>query len=145
MIFNSLSFLLFLPLVVILYWLLPRTARVWMLTIMSLVFYGFWKPEYTLLLIFAAVLDYFVALEIARRDDPRKRKNFLIISLVLNLGIGLCTPPVDVVLFVGCAVGRISIWQAMRTIWPFYFAAFVTLMLVTYIPALSLWLPSVFK
>ena len=87
MIFNSLSFLLFLPLVVILYWLLPRTTRVWMLTLMSLVFYGFWKPEYTLLLIFAAVLDYFVALEIARRDDPRKRRNFLIFSLVLNLGI----------------------------------------------------------
>ncbi|KGJ03212.1 TRAP transporter, DctM subunit [Paracoccus halophilus] len=67
------------------------------------------------------------------------------VILVLNLGIGLCTPPVGAVLFVGCAVGRISIWQAMRTIWPFYFAAFATLMLVTYIPALSLWLPSVFK
>jgi tripartite ATP-independent transporter DctM subunit len=67
------------------------------------------------------------------------------VILILNLGIGLCTPPVGAVLFVGCAVGRISIWQAMRTIWPFYFAAFVTLMLVTYIPALSLWLPSVFR
>ena len=67
------------------------------------------------------------------------------VILVLNLGIGLCTPPVGAVLFVGCAVGRISIWQAMRTIWPFYFAAFGTLMLVTYIPALSLWLPSVFR
>lgn len=67
------------------------------------------------------------------------------VILILNLGIGLCTPPVGAVLFVGCAVGRISIWQAMRTIWPFYFAAFGTLMLVTYIPALSLWLPSVFR
>ncbi len=67
------------------------------------------------------------------------------VILILNLGIGLCTPPVGAVLFVGCAVGRISIWQAMRTIWPFYFAAFATLMLVTYIPALSLWLPAVFK
>lgn len=67
------------------------------------------------------------------------------VILILNLGIGLCTPPVGAVLFVGCAVGQISIWQAMRTIWPFYGAAFVTLMLVTYIPALSLWLPSMFK
>lgn len=66
------------------------------------------------------------------------------VILILNLGIGLCTPPVGAVLFVGCAVGRIPIWQAMRTIWPFYGAAFVTLMLVTYIPALSLWLPSLF-
>ena len=67
------------------------------------------------------------------------------VILILNLGIGLCTPPVGAVLFVGCAVGRISIWQAMRTIWPFYGAAFATLMLVTYVPALSLWLPSVFR
>lgn len=67
------------------------------------------------------------------------------VILILNLGIGLCTPPVGAVLFVGCAVGKISIWQAMRTIWPFYGAAFLTLMLVTYIPALSLWLPAVFK
>jgi tripartite ATP-independent transporter DctM subunit len=66
------------------------------------------------------------------------------VILILNLGIGLCTPPVGAVLFVGCAVGRIPIWQAMRTIWPFYGAAFATLMLVTYIPALSLWLPALF-
>jgi tripartite ATP-independent transporter DctM subunit len=66
------------------------------------------------------------------------------VILILNLGIGLCTPPVGAVLFVGCAVGRIPIWQAVRTIWPFYSAAFVTLMLITYIPALSLWLPSLF-
>jgi tripartite ATP-independent transporter DctM subunit len=67
------------------------------------------------------------------------------VIMILNLGIGLCTPPVGAVLFVGCAVGRIGIGQAMRTIWPFYGAAFVTLMLVTYIPALSLWLPSLFR
>lgn len=67
------------------------------------------------------------------------------VILILNLGIGLCTPPVGAVLFVGCAVGRISVWQAVRTIWPFYGAAFATLMLVTYVPALSLWLPAVFR
>jgi tripartite ATP-independent transporter DctM subunit len=67
------------------------------------------------------------------------------VILVLNLGIGLCTPPVGTVLFVGCAVGRISVWDAIRTIWPFYGAAIFTLMLVTYIPALSLWLPSLFR
>ncbi len=66
------------------------------------------------------------------------------VVLVLNLGIGLCTPPVGAVLFVGCAVAKISIWQAMRTIWPFYGAAVFVLMLVTYIPAVSLWLPSLF-
>lgn len=67
------------------------------------------------------------------------------IIMILNLGIGLCTPPVGAVLFVGCAVGRIPVWDAVRTIWPFYGAALVALMLVTYIPALSLWLPSLFR
>jgi tripartite ATP-independent transporter DctM subunit len=66
------------------------------------------------------------------------------VILILNLGIGLCTPPVGTVLFVGCAVGKIPIQQAMRSIWPFYGAAFIALMIVTYIPAASLWLPSLF-
>ncbi|WP_417247875.1 TRAP transporter large permease [Celeribacter sp.] len=65
------------------------------------------------------------------------------IMLLINLGIGLCTPPVGTCLFVGCAVGRVKIEQAVRTIWPFYLAIFVALMLVTYVPAVSLWLPSV--
>jgi tripartite ATP-independent transporter DctM subunit len=67
------------------------------------------------------------------------------VILVLNLGIGLCTPPVGAVLFVGCAVGRIGIGEVLRTIWPFYIAALATLMLVTYVPALSLWLPAQFR
>jgi tripartite ATP-independent transporter DctM subunit len=63
--------------------------------------------------------------------------------MMLNLGIGLCHPPVGAILFVGCAVGKVTIEQVMRTIWPFYGVMFVVLMLVTYVPALSLWLPSV--
>jgi tripartite ATP-independent transporter DctM subunit len=63
--------------------------------------------------------------------------------MMLNLGIGLCHPPVGAILFVGCAVGKVTIEQVMRTIWPFYGVMFVVLMLVTYVPWLSLWLPSV--
>lgn len=66
------------------------------------------------------------------------------VIMILNLGIGLCTPPVGTVLFVGCAVGKIPVWEVIRTIWPFYGAAFAVLMMVSYIPALSLWLPSLF-
>ena len=66
------------------------------------------------------------------------------IIMILNLGIGLCTPPVGAVLFVGCAVGKVPVGQVIRSIWPFYGAAVVTLMLVTYIPSISLWLPSLF-
>jgi tripartite ATP-independent transporter DctM subunit len=61
--------------------------------------------------------------------------------MLLNLGIGLCHPPVGAILFVGCAVGRVTIEQVVREIWPFYAVMFLVLMLVTYIPSLSLWLP----
>ncbi|TGQ43949.1 MULTISPECIES: TRAP transporter large permease [unclassified Mesorhizobium] len=67
------------------------------------------------------------------------------VIMILNFGIGLNTPPVGAVQFVACAVGKISVWEAMRSIWPFYAAGLVVLGLVTYIPAISLWLPSVFK
>ncbi|TNC47414.1 TRAP transporter large permease [Rubellimicrobium rubrum] len=67
------------------------------------------------------------------------------VILILNLGIGLNTPPLGPVQFVAAAVGKITIWEAMRSIWPFYGAGLVTLLLVTYIPALSLWLPSLFR
>ena len=63
--------------------------------------------------------------------------------MLLNLGIGLLTPPVGSVLFVGCAIGNVKIEEVMRGIWPFYGVMFVVLMLVTFIPALSLWLPAV--
>lgn len=67
------------------------------------------------------------------------------VVMILNAGIGLNTPPVGTVLFVGCAVGGITIREAMRTIWPFFGASIAVLMAVTYIPALSLWLPSLFR
>ncbi|MEP7069955.1 MAG: TRAP transporter large permease [Usitatibacter sp.] len=65
--------------------------------------------------------------------------------MMVNLGIGLVTPPVGTTLFVGCAIGKITIEQAMKGIWPFYGAMLVTLAIVTYVPAVSLWLPSLFK
>jgi tripartite ATP-independent transporter DctM subunit len=63
--------------------------------------------------------------------------------MLLNLGIGLCHPPVGAILFVGCAVGRVTIEQVVREIWPFYGVMFFVLMLVTYIPSVSLWLPRI--
>ncbi len=65
------------------------------------------------------------------------------IMLLINLGLGLCTPPVGTCLFVGCAVGKIRIEEALKSIWPFYIAIVGALLLVTYVPAVSLWLPSV--
>tara|TARA_R110000868_G_scaffold101630_2_gene279683 strand:- start:1713 stop:2993 length:1281 start_codon:yes stop_codon:yes gene_type:complete len=60
------------------------------------------------------------------------------IVMMLNLGIGLVTPPVGSVLFVGAAIGKIRVEDTVKTIWPFYGALFVALMLVTYFPALSM-------
>jgi len=67
------------------------------------------------------------------------------VIMILNYGIGLNTPPVGAVQFVACAVGKISVWEAMRSIWPFYGAGLVVLALVTYVPGISLWLPAVFR
>jgi tripartite ATP-independent transporter DctM subunit len=67
------------------------------------------------------------------------------IIMILNLGIGLLTPPVGPTLAVGCAIGKVSMEAVSRSILPFYLPMLFVLILVTYIPALSLWLPSLFK
>ena len=66
------------------------------------------------------------------------------IMLVLNLCIGLCTPPVGTILFVGCALAKTTIDRMVRPMIPMYAAMFVVLMLITYIPELSEGLPRYF-
>ena len=66
------------------------------------------------------------------------------VVLILNLGIGLVTPPVGSVLFVGCAVGGIPIEKSVRSIWPFYGAMIGVLLLITAFPSISLGLPGLF-
>ena len=63
--------------------------------------------------------------------------------MLLNLGIGLITPPVGPTLFVGCAIGKVTMEEVSRELWPFYGAMCVALLIVTYFPGLSLWLPRV--
>jgi len=65
--------------------------------------------------------------------------------LIFNAGMGLLTPPVGTVLFIGCAIGRISISQGTKAMMPFFYAMIVVLLLITYIPQTVLWLPSLFK
>ena len=64
--------------------------------------------------------------------------------MLINCALGLNTPPVGTTQFVGCAIGGISVGQVMRTIWPFYGALIVALLLVTYVPVFSLGLPRLF-
>jgi tripartite ATP-independent transporter DctM subunit len=64
------------------------------------------------------------------------------IILILNLGIGLITPPVGTVLFVGCAIGKVSIEKGSKALIPFFFVMVAVLLLITYIPGISMWLPN---
>jgi tripartite ATP-independent transporter DctM subunit len=65
--------------------------------------------------------------------------------MLLNLGIGLVTPPVGPTMVIGCAIGRVTMEAITRELWPFYIVMFLVLMLVTYVPELSLWLPGFLK
>ncbi len=66
------------------------------------------------------------------------------IIMVLNLSVGLCTPPVGSVLFIGCSVANVKIEKVIRPLLPLFAAMVVVLLLVTYIPEISLWLPRFF-
>jgi tripartite ATP-independent transporter DctM subunit len=67
------------------------------------------------------------------------------IIMMLNLGIGLLTPPVGTVLFVGSAIGNISISEGTKAMMPFFYVMCVVLMILTYIPGLVMWLPNLMK
>jgi TRAP-type C4-dicarboxylate transport system permease large subunit len=63
------------------------------------------------------------------------------IIMLLNLGIGLVTPPVGSTLFVGCAIGKVTLEEVSRQLWPFWIVMVIVLMLVTYIPPLAMTIP----
>ncbi|MGH8062267.1 MAG: TRAP transporter large permease [Pseudoxanthomonas sp.] len=65
--------------------------------------------------------------------------------LVLTGGIGLVTPPVGSVLFIGTAIGKITVAESMKSIWPFWLAGLAVLLLVAFFPQLSLWLPALLR
>jgi tripartite ATP-independent transporter DctM subunit len=66
------------------------------------------------------------------------------IIMILNLCIGLCTPPVGSVLFVGCSIANLKITQVIKPLIPLFIAMIIALLLITFIPGLSLWLPELF-
>lgn len=66
------------------------------------------------------------------------------IIMILNLCIGLCTPPVGSVLFVGCSVAQLKIQQVIKPLIPLFIAMIIVLMIITYFPSITLWLPELF-
>ncbi|MDT0678807.1 TRAP transporter large permease [Autumnicola musiva] len=67
------------------------------------------------------------------------------IIMVMNLCVGLCTPPVGAVLFIGVGVAKTTIQKVIKPLIPLYVVMAIVLLLVTFIPAISLWLPSLFE
>jgi D-alanyl-lipoteichoic acid acyltransferase DltB (MBOAT superfamily) len=86
-IFNSVTYCVFLVAVVGLYWVLPRTPRLWLLMLASLTFYGFWRVEFLPVMLASAVTDYFAARGIHRSEKPLTRKLLVLLSLCVNLGL----------------------------------------------------------
>lgn len=89
MIFNSLTFIIFLIFVVTAYWLLPKKYKMWMLLFASCIFYGFWRWEYLSVMFVSALTDYFTAIQIEQTpiSNIKKRKRLLAITLFVNLGL----------------------------------------------------------
>ena len=88
MLFNSATYvLLFLPLVTVAYWHLPKRPRMWLILVASLIFYGFWRIDFIPLVLFSAMLDYFLAIAIDRIEEPNARRRLLLISVFANLVI----------------------------------------------------------
>ena len=66
------------------------------------------------------------------------------VMMVMNLSIGTITPPVGSVLFVGCSISHLQVEEVIKKLVPFFVAILVALLFVTFVPQLSMWLPSVF-
>lgn len=89
MLFNSLDFAVFLPIVFILYWLLNSrlNAQNALIVISSYIFYGWWDWRFLLLILFSTIVDYTVGICLTKTDILKNRKRLLICSLVTNLGL----------------------------------------------------------
>lgn len=87
MLFNSIQYVIFLPIVLILYFLLPHKYRWILLLAASYYFYMSWRPEYIFIIMFSTLVDYLCGLKMDKLPDKKARLPFLIISLTLNLGL----------------------------------------------------------
>lgn len=87
MIFNSVTFLVFLLIVVSLYWSLPQKGRLFLLFISSYVFYGFWRFEFLALVIISTLVSYFSGIKISNSANVKQQKIYLLISLLMNFGL----------------------------------------------------------
>ena len=87
MVFNSLEFAVFLPVVLLIYWRIGHKSQNRMLLVASYLFYGWWDYRFLSLLLISTSIDYFVGLRLEETDDEKRRKFLLLTSVAANLGI----------------------------------------------------------
>ena len=88
MLFNSLDFAIFLPVVFLLYWFLTKSNKQQniLIVISSYVFYGWWDYRFLLLIVFSSLVDYFIGRGLNQQENKVKRKTLLYLSIIINLG-----------------------------------------------------------
>ncbi len=109
MLFNSITYWIFLPLIVVLYFLTKQKYRWAILLVASYVFYMTWRMEYALLILFSTAVDYWAGLEMTKREK-KDRKPFLAVSLIANLGLLFCFKYLD---FFNETIREISGWAGI--------------------------------
>ncbi|MBC7864146.1 MAG: MBOAT family protein [Bacteroidia bacterium] len=87
MLFNSFSFLIFFPVITLLYFVLPYNMRWLMLLAASCFFYMFFVPYYIIILLVTIVVDYFAGILIEKQTDQKKKKRWLVLSIIANVGV----------------------------------------------------------
>ncbi|MBS1568705.1 MAG: MBOAT family protein [Bacteroidetes bacterium] len=87
MLFNSVDYLIFLPLVLVMYHLIPKAHRWVMLLAVSYYFYMCWKPFFAVFMLLSTAVDYWAAVRMDASPDPKARRNYMAASLVANLGL----------------------------------------------------------
>ena len=85
--FNTVDYIFFLPVVVVVYYLIPHRLKWFLLLFASYFFYGCWKVEYLAFIVSENLIDFWTGIQMDKRLNQKKRRPFLFVSLVSNLGL----------------------------------------------------------
>ena len=122
MLFNSVAFLVFLPLFMLAYWSTRGRARLWVMLLGSLVFYGWWDWRFLGLLLFSAIVDYSIGILLENEQYDAARHRLIVLSVIVNLGLlgffKYFNFFADSAVRFGDALGLHLTWNALRIVLP---------------------------